>query len=831
MAMRKIATMLLLISMGFVFAQENLLPNPGLEDQTPAFWTPLNGTFGTDVGVTDAAMAYAGMHSFMITKAAVGANAVGWMSADNANLYWNNALAGTYNVGARVKLVGVNTAPANDDARIGVMFEFLDGSGGSLGSVNLWADQTATDADWAELTDVTIIAAEPASVNVKLIMGKDATGAAYFDNIDCNTTPDWSMGVFNGNAETITGWLSWYGGDNGSYGTVTNNEAHAGSYSAELFKPDTTSSTSEIVYYSLPVPAVAGDWYKVGVWVKTSGANFDGAFEGTFIRKERLDERLGLCFFFHNDAVLDEGFNTTGGDKYVYVDQTVTDKDWTYYTVVERAPEDATGISVRARFTSSPTGTAYFDDFSVEHMGEVGDELLSNSSLEDQTPAFWAPLNGTFGTDVGVTDAAMAYAGMHSFMITKAAVGANAVGWMSEDNANLYWNNALDGTYNVGARVKLAGVNTAPANDDAKIGVMFEFLDGSGGSLGSVNLWADQTATDADWAELTDVTIIAAEPASVNVKLIMGKDATGTAYFDNIGCNTTPDWSMGVFNGNAETVDSWLNWYGGDNGSYGTVTNNASHTGSYSQELYKPDTTSSTSEIVYYSIPYPVTAGDWYKVGVWVKTVGVNTDGSFEPTYTRRERLDERLGLCYFFHNDAVLDEGFNTTGGDKYVYVDQTVSNKNWTFYEVAEQAPDDATGISVRARFTSSPTGLAYYDDFTVRKLVAIPGATTAIDNDIELAVNPSDFRLSQNYPNPFNPSTTIEYNIPMDGMISLDIYNVLGQKIKTLYSGHQSAGSHSLVWDATNASGEAVSTGVYIYSLSGANAHVTQKMVLIR
>jgi len=287
---------------------------------------------------------------------------------------------------------------------------------------------------------------------------------------------------------------------------------------------------------------------------------------------------------------------------------------------------------------------------------------------------------------------------------------------------------------------------------------------------------------------------------------------------------------MGPFNGNAETVTGWLNWYAGDNGSFGTVTNNEAHSGSYSQELFKPDTTSSTSEIVYYSIPHPVQAGEWYKVGVWVKTSGVNFDGGFEGTYTRRERLDDRLGITYFFHSDAVLDEGFSTSGGDKFVYVDQTTADSDWTLYEVAEQATEDATGISVRARFTSSPTGTAYFDDYTIKHLIEAPGGV-AINEDFDMVVNPSAYSLNQNYPNPFNPSTTIGYSVPQDGLISVDIYNVVGQKIKTLYSGYQSAGSHSLVWDATNASGEAMPTGIYIYSLNGANAHVTHKMVLIR
>ncbi len=827
MAIRKIATLLLLICLGFVFA-DNLLINPSMEDQTPAFWSPLNGTFGTDVGVTNASDAYAGFHSFMITKAAATTDMVGWVSDNNADLYWNNAAASTYNLGGWVKLVGVNTSPANDNEKIGLIFEFRDASGNALATEYVWADQSAADADWAELSAVTILTAEPAEVVVKMVMGKDATGTAYFDNLSCGTTPDWTMGLFNGDAETISDWLSWYASNNGSYGTVTDNAAHTGSYAQELWKPDTTSSSSEIVYYSVPVPVVAGEWYKIGVWVKTVGVNTDPSYERTYIRKDRLDERLGLCYFFHTDAVLNQGWSLEGGDKYVYVDQTVADSNWTHYTVMERAPDNATGISVRSRYTSHPTGLSYFDDFSVERMAEVGDEILENSGLEDQTPAFWSPLNGTFGTDVSVTNASDAYAGFHSFTITKAAATTDMVGWVSDNNADLYWNNAAASTFNLGGWVKLAGVNTSPANDNEKIGLIFEFRDASGNVLDTEHVWADQSAANADWAELSAVAILTAEPAEVVVKMVMGKDATGTAYFDNLSCGTTPDWTMGLFNGDAETISDWLSWYASNNGSYGTVTDNAAHTGSYAQELWKPDTTSSSSEIVYYSIPFPVEAGEWYKVGVWVKTVGVNTDPSFERTYIRKDRLDERMGLCYFFHTDATLNQGWSLEGGDKYLYIDQTVADSNWTLYEVAEQAPDNATGISVRSRYTSHPTGLSYWDDFTVKKMVTMPSAVNDEPGSTEI---PTDYILSQNYPNPFNPTTIIEYELPTNGRISLDIYNVLGQKIKTLYSGQQSAGQHSLLWDATNATGEAVATGVYLYVLSGDNTLVTRKMVLIR
>jgi len=450
--------------------------------------------------------------------------------------------------------------------------------------------------------------------------------------------------------------------------------------------------------------------------------------------------------------------------------------------------------------------------------------LLVNPGMEDQTPAFWTPLNGTFGTDVGVTDAAMAYAGMHSLTITKSAASTSMVGWESDNSAKLFWQSVVAGTYTLKGMVKLAGVNINPADDDASIGLIFEFKDASGTELATQALWAVQTTTDADWVELSMPLTLTVDPASVVVKAVMGKDATGIAYFDNINVD-----GVGIFNGNAETVDSWLNWYGGNNGSYGTVTMNDAHTGDYSQELYKPDTTSSGDEIVYFSVPAPVNGGDWYKVGFWAKTVGVNDSSLFEPSYILKSRLDDRLGITYFFHTDAVLNEGWSLSGGDKFVYVDQRTTDTDWTFYEVAEQAPEEATGISVRSRYTSHPTGLTYFDDFTVKKLAERP--VVSIDDESHLAQTPNEYRLSQNYPNPFNPTTTIEFTTPIDGLVSLDVYNVLGQKIKTLYSGHKSAGHHRVVWDATNASGEAMSTGVYIYMLNGVNGQASQKMVLIR
>jgi hypothetical protein len=92
------------------------------------------------------------------------------------------------------------------------------------------------------------------------------------------------------------------------------------------------------------------------------------------------------------------------------------------------------------------------------------------------------------------------------------------------------------------------------------------------------------------------------------------------------------------------------------------------------------------------------------------------------------------------------------------------------------------------------------------------------------------PTEFRLLQNYPNPFNPSTVIEYELPHPVHIRIEIYNILGQKIKTLFDGFQSDPSGRIVWDATNDLGQSVSTGIYIYSLSAEEIRINRKMLLL-
>jgi len=85
--------------------------------------------------------------------------------------------------------------------------------------------------------------------------------------------------------------------------------------------------------------------------------------------------------------------------------------------------------------------------------------------------------------------------------------------------------------------------------------------------------------------------------------------------------------------------------------------------------------------------------------------------------------------------------------------------------------------------------------------------------------------------NYPNPFNPSTTILYSLPKDMQVNLVVYNIKGQKIKTLHNGKQAKGQHSVIWDGTDENGKLVSSGIYFYKLVTPNKVLTSKMVMLK
>jgi flagellar hook assembly protein FlgD len=93
------------------------------------------------------------------------------------------------------------------------------------------------------------------------------------------------------------------------------------------------------------------------------------------------------------------------------------------------------------------------------------------------------------------------------------------------------------------------------------------------------------------------------------------------------------------------------------------------------------------------------------------------------------------------------------------------------------------------------------------------------------------PLTYSVSQNYPNPFNPVTSINYEIPKESFVTISVYNLVGQKVTDLVSNLHPAGYHNIMWNSTDVSGKAVSSGVYIYTIQADDFRAVKKMVLMK
>ena len=109
--------------------------------------------------------------------------------------------------------------------------------------------------------------------------------------------------------------------------------------------------------------------------------------------------------------------------------------------------------------------------------------------------------------------------------------------------------------------------------------------------------------------------------------------------------------------------------------------------------------------------------------------------------------------------------------------------------------------------------------------KTLVIDPQYPLGIGDDPRAGIA-AGFELKQNYPNPFNPSTTIEYDLKQAAKVTLDVYNLLGEKMLTLVNSKQNAGSHRVAFDAAN-----LASGIYFYKLSADNVSATKKMMLMK
>jgi hypothetical protein len=150
--------------------------------------------------------------------------------------------------------------------------------------------------------------------------------------------------------------------------------------------------------------------------------------------------------------------------------------------------------------------------------------------------------------------------------------------------------------------------------------------------------------------------------------------------------------------------------------------------------------------------------------------------------------------------------------------------------FTPVYGSSSEELAGLKVGEEFTLEIDGQGIAESFTYTERGARIELEALTSTGVG-AVLPSEFALAQNYPNPFNPKTNITFQLPHDAVVTLEVFNLLGEKIATLADGPYGAGETTVSWEAKDASGKAVASGVYFYRLKAGENVQTRKMVLLK
>jgi hypothetical protein len=146
-------------------------------------------------------------------------------------------------------------------------------------------------------------------------------------------------------------------------------------------------------------------------------------------------------------------------------------------------------------------------------------------------------------------------------------------------------------------------------------------------------------------------------------------------------------------------------------------------------------------------------------------------------------------------------------------------VSSSNSVF-TVTPTTATIGVGASQKFYVTFAPTAngtqrgkITFTDNALTQDTLAVTGNGNLVSvGNLGNAI-PQAYQLHENYPNPFNPSTTIQYDLPKQSVVTLKVYSVLGQEVATLVDSHQAAGYHQILWTGKSDGGNLVSSGVYI------------------
>jgi len=161
--------------------------------------------------------------------------------------------------------------------------------------------------------------------------------------------------------------------------------------------------------------------------------------------------------------------------------------------------------------------------------------------------------------------------------------------------------------------------------------------------------------------------------------------------------------------------------------------------------------------------------------------------------------------------------------------------SNPHWEIDDYITMTRDKHSGKNIPQRFKAyakpAPKDKPVTWHTEVMAAIMVCPKPSAVEGEEEGALTPKDFELYQNYPNPFNNETMIKFNLRRPADVTLAIYNILGQKVRTLVEGRLKAGPQTLSWDGKNEEGNDLSSGIYFYQLRSGEVSQTKRLVLLK
>ena len=163
-----------------------------------------------------------------------------------------------------------------------------------------------------------------------------------------------------------------------------------------------------------------------------------------------------------------------------------------------------------------------------------------------------------------------------------------------------------------------------------------------------------------------------------------------------------------------------------------------------------------------------------------------------------------------------------NETGNIDYNYTD--ITDTTFTFF------PDSSTYAGQNNNYIWS----LYTTEQNLPEVLDGQGGVFHVilpQMDISLSDIPNNFRLYNAYPNPFNPTTMIQYDLPEDSFISINIYDMIGRHVRTILNKRITAGQRSIIWDGTDSSGQPVSAGTYFFTIKTDQFSSTKKMIMLK